>query len=78
MRSLQRLNKTYFNPKESDMRTVSIGKFKEDGTLQVVCTLNNNDGLVPPAAFEAIVESTALALAVHLGQERTVIMEQGK
>jgi len=33
---------------------------------------------MPPAAFEALVESTALALAVHLGQERTVIKEQGK
>jgi len=58
------------------MKTVSIGKFKEDGTVQVVCTLNNNDGLVPPAAFEAIVESTALALAVHLGEWETVIMER--
>ena len=59
------------------MKTVSIGKFKED-VFTVVCTLNNNGGLMHPVAFEALVESTALALAVHLGREETVIMEQGK
>jgi len=60
------------------MKTVSIGRFKEDGTFTVVCTLTNNGGHMPPAAFEALVENTALALAVHLGRERTVIKEQGK
>jgi len=44
----------------------------------VVCTMTNNGGHIHPVAFEALVESTALALAMHLGQERTVIMEQGK
>ena len=78
MRSLQRLNKTHFNPKESDMKTVSIGRFKEDGTFTVVCTLTNNGGHIHPVAFEALGESTALALAVHLGREETIIMEQGK
>ena len=60
------------------MRTVSIGKFKEDGTFTVVCTLTNNGGLMPPAAFEALVERTALGLSAHLGEWETVIMEQGK
>ena len=60
------------------MKTVSIGRFKEDGTFTVVCTLTNNGGHMPEPVFEALVESTALALAVHLGQERTVIKEQGK
>ena len=59
------------------MKTVSIGRFKED-VFTVVCTLTNNGGDMPPVAFEALVESTALALAVHLGQFETVIMEQGK
>lgn len=58
------------------MKTVSIGRFKEDGTLQVVCTLNNNGGLIPPAAFEALVERTALGLSAHLGEWETVIMER--
>ena len=60
------------------MRTVSIGKFKEDGTFTVVCTLTNNGGLMPPAAFEALVERTALGLSAHLGEWETAIMEQGK
>lgn len=58
------------------MKTVSIGKFKEDGTFTVVCTLNNNDGLMPPAAFETLVERTALGLSAHLGEWETVIMER--
>ena len=60
------------------MKTVSIGIFNKEDVFITVCTLTNNGGHMPPAAFEALVESTALALAVHLGQERTVIMEQGK
>ena len=60
------------------MKTVSIGKFKEDGTFTVVCTLTNNGGLMPPAAFEALVERTALGLSAHLGEWEIVIMEQGK
>lgn len=58
------------------MKTVSIGVFNKEDVFTVVCTLNNNDGLIPPAAFEAIVESTALALAVHLGQRETFVMER--
>lgn len=58
------------------MKTVSIGVFNKEDVFTVVCTLNNNNGLVPPAAFEAIVESTALALAVHLGQQETFVMER--
>ncbi len=58
------------------MRTVSIGKFKEGGTFQVVCTLNNNDGLMPPAAFEEFVERAAIGLSAHLGEWETVIMER--
>ena len=60
------------------MKTVSIGKFNKEDVFTVVCTLTNNGGLMHPVAFEALVESTALALAVHLGREETVIMEQGK
>ena len=59
------------------MKTVSIGIFNKEDVFITVCTLTN-DGLIHPVAFEALVESTALALAVHLGQERTVIMEQEK
>ena len=58
------------------MKTVSIGKFKEDGTFIVVCTLNNNGGLVPEPVFEALVERTALGLSAHLGEWETVIMER--
>ena len=59
------------------MKTVSIGKFKEDGTFTVVCTLTNG-GHMPEPVFEALVERTALGLSAHLGEWETVIMEQGK
>jgi hypothetical protein len=60
------------------MKTVSIGIFNKEDVFITVCTLTNHDGLIHPVAFEALVESTALALAAHLGRERTVIKEQGK
>ena len=59
------------------MKTVSIGKFKED-VFMVVCTLTNNGGHMPEPVFEALVERTALGLSAHLGEWETVIMEQGK
>ena len=57
------------------MKTVSIGIFNKEDVFTAVCTLTN-DGLIHPVAFEILVETTALALAVHLGREKTVIKEQ--
>jgi len=58
------------------MKTVSIGIFNKEDVFITVCTLTNNGGHIHPVAFEILVENTALALAVHLGREKTIIKEQ--
>lgn len=40
------------------MKTATLGFTREDGDIQVFGTLNNNDGLVSDAVFDAIVTLT--------------------
>lgn len=56
---------------------VSIGFIRDDGDLQVLATLNNNDKLISGAAFSAIIANTRLALsgALH-GVYVTIVFER--
>jgi hypothetical protein len=38
------------------MKTVTIGFMREDGDIQVLATMNNNDGIISPTHFKLIVE----------------------
>lgn len=39
------------------MKTATIGFIREDGDIQVLATLNNNDDTISPTHFKLLVES---------------------
>ena len=39
------------------MKTVTIGFMREDGDIQVLATLNNNDELISPEHFKMLTEN---------------------
>lgn len=45
--------------------TVSIGYYREDGDFAVVVTLNNNDGIYTPEAFNRLVQYLIIILKME-------------
>ena len=61
-------------PKE--MKTVSIGFFREDGDFAVLATLNNNDANLTEDVFMALVGEVASTLCSKLVREVQVLERQ--
>ena len=56
------------------MKTVTVGFLREDGDIQALATLNNNDELVEERQFMRIAERVTQDLQAALGGEYNIKM----
>jgi len=53
---------------------VTIGYEREDGTLQVLATLKNNDDLMGAELFSSLIESVCNQLYIRLGADNCIMV----
>lgn len=54
------------------MRTVTIGFLRDDGDIQVLATLHNNDELLPEEIFAAVTDGLVRKFSRYITEEISV------